>query len=563
MSSLADKPWLDGYKLGPFKLARSMEPYPEVPLYNFFDSAAEKYARRSACVYLGRKITWGELKECVDRLANALVGLGVKKGDRVATILPTSPQFLMADSAIQKTGAVHVPCSLLHQEHELTYEIGESGAETVICLDTSLDLVMSIQGKTELKRIIITALNDFSSQEPETGAKPDTLQLRDVISRSQPQPPEVRIDPREDLAILAFTGGSTGTPKGVMLSHYNLTSNTIQSLPWAMGPLEQGIKGKSSMLITLPTFHIYGHWCTRAATYWGLQMLLNPDPRDYDTVVRYLKEYRPFMASFVPTQYMKLVERKIGRTNTSFTSGAAPLPTEVAKAFRKETGMPITEAYGLTETGPVTHFNLSSFAKVTGFMPFEKFESIGVPIVDTEVKLVDPETDREVPSGEVGELHIRGPQVMKGYWPTPGSGLTDGWLATGDLCKVDEDGYFFLVDRDKDMINVSGFKVYSTTVDSILFEHPAVAQAVTIGLPDADRPGSERVKAFIVLKDEYEGEVGGDEIIGFCKQKLSAYAVPKSIEFRDSLPMTVSEKLFKKQLRDEEMMKMKQSKLES
>jgi long-chain acyl-CoA synthetase len=210
------------------------------------------------------------------------------------------------------------------------------------------------------------------------------------------------------------------------------------------------------------------------------------------------------------------------------------------KAFRKETGMPITEAYGLTETGPVTHFNLSSFAKITGFMPFEKSESIGVPVADTEAKIVDPATAEEVPLGEVGELYVRGPQVMRGYWPNPGSGLKDGWLPTGDLCKADKDGYFYLVDRDKDMINVSGFKVYSTTIDSALFEHPGVAQAVTIGIPDPERPGSERIKAFVVLKDDYKAEVSMDDIIDFCSQKVSAYAVPKSVEFRDSLPMTFS-----------------------
>ena len=557
MSLFADKPWLSGYKLGPFKLAQSMQPYPAVPQFAFFDRTTQDYANKSACVFMGRKITWGELRELVDKLSAALAGLGVKKGDRVATLLPTSPQFVIADFAIQKSGAVHVPCSPLHKERELLYEIGESGSETIICLDRSLELVGSIKGETELKTIITTALQDFSSEESSVRETPGVLGLLDVIARSKPQPPRIEIEPHEDLALLAFTGGSTGTPKGVMLTHYNLAANTIQSLPWAMGPLERGIKGKSSILITLPTFHIYGHWCMRAATYWGLQMLLNPDPRDYDTVVGYLKQYRPFMASFVPTQYMKLVEKKIGRTNTSFTSGAAPLPAEVAKAFRKETGMPITEAYGLTETGPVTHFNLSSFAKVTGFMPFEKSESIGLPIVDTDAKIVDPETGHELSVGEVGELYVRGPQVMKGYWPVPGSGLKDGWLATGDLCKADGDGYFFLVDRDKDMINVSGFKVYSTTVDSILFAHPAVAQAVTIGLPDPDRPGSERIKAFVVLKDQHRGRIDADEIITFCKQKLSPYAAPTWIEFRDSLPMTSTEKLFKKQLRDEEIKKMK------
>jgi long-chain acyl-CoA synthetase len=285
-------------------------------------------------------------------------------------------------------------------------------------------------------------------------------------------------------------------------------------------------------------------------------MLLNPDPRDYEISVRYLKEYRPFMASFVPTQYMKLVEEKIGRTNTCFTSGAAPLPREVAKAFRQETGMPIIEAYGLTETSPLTHFNLSTFAKITGLMPFEKSQSIGVPVVDTEAKLVEPQSGEEVPVGEVGELYVRGPQVMKGYWPTPGLGLKDGWLPTGDLCMADSNGYFFLVDRDKDMINVSGFKVYSTSIDSVLFEYPGVAQAVTIGIPDPERPGSERVKAFIVLRDDFKGKVSADHIINFCKHKLSPYAVPKFVEFRESLPMTVSEKLFKKQLRDEEIRKM-------
>jgi len=549
--------WLKSYMLGPFKLATTMKPYPEVPLFKFFDDTAERYSGKSACIYLGRKITWKELRDYVDKLATALAELGVKKGDKVATILPTCPQFIISDYAILKTGAVHVPCSLLHKEHELIYEIGESKAETIICLDNHLDLVASIKGETELKRIIVTAQEDFSSDEPEIKRIPDVYQLRELISNAHPKPPEVDITPREDLAVLSFTGGSTGTPKGVMLTHYNLTTNTLQSLPWALGPLEQGIKGKSSILTTLPTFHIYGHWVVRAAVYWGLQMLLNPNPRDYDITIRFLKEYRPFMACFVPTQYMKLIEKRIGKTNTSFTSGAAPLPAEVVRAFRKETGMPITEAYGLTETSPVTHFNLSSFAKITGFMPFEKSESIGVPIVDTEAKIVDPATEQEVPIGEVGELCVRGPQVMKGYWPTPGSGLKDGWLKTGDLCKADKEGYFFLVDRDKDMINVSGFKVYSTTVDSVLFEHPGVAQAVTIGVPDLERLGSERIKAFIVLKDEYKGHLSTDDIINFCKQKLSAYAVPKFVEFRDSLPMTVSEKLFKKQLRDEEISKIK------
>ena len=416
-------------------------------------------------------------------------------------------------------------------------------------------MVQSIQSETGFHDLILTAAEDFSTDQSELSSKPGSLQLRELIDRSDPRPPKVDINPVEDLALLVFTGGATGSPKGVMLTHHNLTANTLQSLPWAMGPLEKGIIGKSSLLIGIPAFHSYGHWAIRASVYWGLQMIMIPDPRDIGGIAAQLKKNRPFMAPLVPTQYMSLLDQNIGRTNTSFASGAAPLPPEVVARFRKITGMPITEAYGLTETSPVTHFNLSSFAKITGFMPFEKKGSIGVPVVDTEVRLVDPVVGSEVPQGEVGELYIKGPQVMKGYWPTPGTGLADGWLPTGDLCRMDEDGYFFLVDRTKDMINVSGNKVYSTTVDEVLFEHPAVSQAVAIGLPDPDRPGSERVKAFIVLRRENKDAVTADDLIAFCRERLAPYAVPKSIEFRKDLPMTVTGKLFKKQLREEEMKK--------
>ena len=557
MKSSSDKPWIKGYKVGPFKIAETLQPYPKVPLFSFLDDTASRYPNRPACLYLGRKITWKELKTHVDKLASGLRELGIGKSDRVATILPTSPQFVISDYAILKAGAIHVPCSLLHKKHDLVHEIGESGATVVICLDTSLDLVKSIKVLTGLKTIIVTAIEDFSLNEPKIRKVPGARQLRDIISGAGPSLPEIDIDPERDLALLVFTGGATGKPKGVMLSHFNLTANTLQCLPWFMGPLQGGIKGKSSLLIAIPAFHSFGHSLIRSAVYWGLQMIMIPDPRDVDTIVAMLKRHRPFLAPLVPTQYMKLVEKKIGRTTTSFTSGSAPLPPEVARQFKKQTGMPITEAYGLTETGPTTHFNLSTFSKITGFMLFEKTGSIGVPVVDTDVKLMDDATGREVAPGDVGEMYIRGPQIMKGYWPDPGTGLKDGWLPTGDLCRMDEDGYFFLVDRVKDMINVSGNKVYSTIVDEILFEHPAISTAVTIGIPDPERPGSERVKVFVVLLAGYEKKVTEKEIISYCREKLPPYAVPKSVEFREDLPHTVTEKLFKKQLRDEEIRKQK------
>ncbi len=232
-------------------------------------------------------------------------------------------------------------------------------------------------------------------------------------------------------------------------------------------------------------------------------------------------------------------------------SGSAPLPVEVAEAIKKKIGMPVSEGYGLTETSPVTHYNLSAFSKITGFIPKEKF-GIGVPTPDTECKLVDPETGDEVPIGQPGEIVVRGPQIMRGYWPIPGSGLSpDGWFHTGDVGVMDEDGYFQVVDRIKDMVNVSGLKVYTTLVDEVLFKHSSVRMAAAFGVPDLDHPGSERVMAVIQLKEEYLGKVSEDEIRDYCREHLAPYAVPKYVEFRDELPLTVSEKVFKKALRDE------------
>ena len=555
MGDDTNRPWIRNYKLGPFNLVDTLAPYPEVSLTGVFDGTASRYAKRGACEYLGRKFTWEELKGLVDRLAAGLVSLGVGKGDRVATILPTSPQFIVSDYAVLRAGAVHVPCSPLHRARELAYEIGQSGAKVLVCLEESLELVHATRDKTSLEHIIVTKARDFSPEEPPLSEIPGTVPLRKVIGENGPLAEPVAVNPKEDLAELVFTGGATGVPKGVMLTHYNLVTNTIQAFPWVLQPLEKGIIGKASMLIGIPTFHSYGHWTIRASVYWGLQMLLLPDSRDTDAIVAFLKKYRPFMAPLVPTQYMRLVEKKIGRTNTTFASGAAPLPEKVRAAFKKETGMPITEAYGLTETSPVTHFNVSSFSKITGFMPFEKVGSIGVPVVDTEARVVDEATGRDLGPGEVGELYVRGPQVMMGYWPDPGSGLIDGWLRTGDLCRMDEDGYFYLVDRDKDMVNVSGNKVYTTLVDTVLFEHASVASAVAIGVPDPERDGSERIKAFVVLKEGCRGTVTEADIIDHCRQNLAPYAVPRTVEFRESLPLTVTEKIFKRQLREEEIMK--------
>ena len=558
MVTMAEKPWLKQYRMGPYKLPPTRGPYPRMTVHSLLDATAAEFPDRAACFYLGKEISYGEMKLLSDRLAAALADLGVTKGDKVATVLPNCPQFMISDFGIMKTGAAHVPCSVMHKAADLTYEIGESGAETVICTEMSLEKVNSIKGKTRIKNVIVTSVMDYSCGEPALERLPGAHQFRDLIASHEPKPPDVDIDPMKDLAVLPFTGGATGLPKGVMLTHYNRVVAVMQ-MAWAYEPLKVGIRGKVSGMIPIPLFHAYGHGIMHFGVYWGLKSYLLPDPRDIETLVQMLMKYRPFFCACVPTQYSRLVAAGLGRITTMFVSTTAALAPEIAQKFRKETGVPITEAYGLTETGGGTHLNLSSFSKITGFMPFEKFGSIGIPVPDTDVKIMNLDTGQEAGPGQEGELWVRGPQIMIGYWPEVGKGLVDGWLPTGDVVKMEEDGYFYITDRIKDMANISGLKVYTRLVDDALYEYPAVGDAVAIGIPDSERPGSERIKAFIRLKEEFRGRVTTEEIIAHCKEKLPAYAVPKFIEFRDELPLTVTLKLFKRQLREEEVAKMKAS----
>ncbi len=555
MTAETQRPWTKSYRLGPYKLAHSLEPYPEEPLFALLDQSAAKYPGSTAIDYFGERISYQDLKNFADSMAAALAAFGVKKGDKVATILPTCPQYIIANFGILKTGATHVPCSILHKERELEFEIGESGAETVICLEEQLERVLSVKPQTKLKQIIVTALTDYTPAEQEQPeAASGTYRFKTLIATNEPNPPAVEINPREDLAYLAFTGGATGVPKGVMLTHYNRYANVLQSMPWAMASLEKSIRGKASLCIAVPLFHSYGDSSSLFGIYWGLRLILIQDPRDSDYIMKMLVENRPFMAALVPTQLMKLRDKDLPRMPIQIVSGASHLPVEVREGISEKIKMPISEGYGLTETSPTTHLDLTGFSKITGFAAKQKY-SIGLPVPDTDIKLIDEETGEISPPGEPGHMYIKGPQVMKGYWPNPGDGLVDGWLPTGDIVKMDEDGYFYIVDRIKDMANVSGFKVYTSSIDDILHQHPAVSMAAAIGVPDPEREGSERIKAFVVLRSEYKGKVTEEELIDFCRDKCASYAVPRQMEFRDSLPFTVTEKIFKRQLREEEIQK--------
>lgn len=558
MVTYADKPWQKYYKLGPFPIAKSKRPYPELPIPDLLTHSALSYPERPAILFLENVITYRELKILVDQLATALDELGVQKGDKVATVLPNCPQFVVSDFAIMSTGAVHVPCSILHRATDLIHEIGGSGARVVICQHASLDLIKSISGETSIDQVIVTDPMEYSASGAERQESSGAIQFRDLLEDCDADPPEVEIDPKADLSDVVFTGGATGLPKGVMKTHYIRVTNIIQGFPWALGPVERATKGKASILIAVPLFHDYGHACSHFAIYWGLQTILMPDPRDANMLRHLIDRFRPLLCACVPTQYTRVLPKGLERTHTTFVSAAQALAPEVATGVERETGMPVTEAYGLTEAGPFSHVNLSTFAKITGFAKEIKRGSIGVPIVDVDARIVNPDTGEDVTVGQEGEIWISSPSVMLGYWPEPGLGLKDGWLPTGDIGRMDDDGYFYLTDRLKDMANVSGMKVYTRLVDDVIYELRGVQDAVTIGIPDPERPGSERLKVFIKLREDYEGRFTAEEVIEHCRQKLPPYAVPKFLEIGiEDLPMTATEKLFKRALREKEISKLK------
>lgn len=557
----SDKPWLKSYKLGPYKLKESLEPYTPAPVYKALEDAANHYPGQDAILFGDITIKYRQLKKLTDDLAAGLARLGIEKGDRVCLFLSNCIEFILSDWAILKAGGVVVPTSILRSDEGLCHELGSSDSRMIICPETQLDRILAVREQTHLEYILLTAVDGFKQPLRQTGLPRGVFALTDLMEPQAGDLPQIDLDPDQDLCALAFTGGATGLPKGVMVTHSNRYSCIRQGFPWLMEPMLRGFAGKASILISIPLFHAYGHYVYHSAVYLGLRSIILPDPRDTVLMARTIREHRPFLIPGVPTQFMRIAQEALPRMNSMFLSGSAPLPMEVSKTIQKMTGMPISEGYGLTETSTLATMNVSAFSKITGFMQKEKF-GIGVPIPDTECKLVDPETGEEVPLGDPGEIVLRGPQVMKGYWPEVGSGLTgSGWLHTGDIAVMDEGGYLQLVDRIKDMVNISGMKVYTTEVDEVLFSHPAVLMAAAFGVPDPEVPGSERVMAVIQLQKAYQGKISQREIAEFCRSRLAPYAVPKRIEFREELPLTVTEKVFKKVLRDEAIEKIRNTQI--
>ena len=554
----ASKPWLKFYDEN---VPHEVDP-PVFPIFKFLDNAAKDYPRRTAIYFQKKRISYKEFKETSERLATVLINLGLKKGDVVAIMIPNFPQFLFSFYAVLKAGGKVTAVSPLYTEHELEYQVNDCGAEIIIAYDKFLEKIRNVRERTRIRHVIITSVFDYTPQfrkdPPEiTGTKQFLTLIKNTkADKKKLEEIEAQIKPKEDIALFQYTGGTTGLPKGAMLTHYNLVANVMQVADWNSKLV---VRGKGTLLTNIPLVHIYGITaCMNNAIHNAATIGLNPDPRDEKSLLELIREIQPTMFPGVPTMYMRLLERDdiedYSRDLKSIKiciTGAMAMPPEILKEFERRTGSLVIEGYGMTETSAASHINPADREK-------RKIGSIGIPLPSTEVRIVDIEDYTKImPQGEPGEIMLRGPQMMKGYWNKPEATADmikeGGWMKTGDIATMDSDGYFFIVDRKKDMINVSGFKVFPREVEDLLFEHEAIEKVSVIGVPDSKISGSERVKAFVVLKENFrESDELIAEIKAFCKKSLAPYKIPKFVEFRKELPETFVGKILRKDLKEQE-----------
>ncbi|MEK6374121.1 MAG: long-chain fatty acid--CoA ligase [Acidobacteriota bacterium] len=541
-SPYAARPWIDHYDYW----VRPHMNYPRRPLGDILRMTAADVPDRPATAFLGAQLTWGEVKDRSDRLATALARMGIAKGDRVGILLPNCPQYGLAAFAILRLGAIVVNVNPLYTPREIGVVARDSGMRLLIALDVLAPAALGL-----VETIIVTSVAEYSAAAAECPAVAGTQRLSDVLAGvAEPNVPSVSIDPDNDVAVLQYTGGTTGTPKGAMLTHYNIFSNVIQTT--VLHHPEQS-RGVDRVLLVIPYFHIYGFTVGLMSCAWqGAQQILIPK-YDVEALLAAIRDYRPTYFPAVPTIYISLLNHPKAREYgidkiRAFNSGSAPLPLEVIDQFERMTGGMLSEGYGLSEASPVTHTSPSLARRKPG--------SVGVPLPDTDMKIVDIEHGTtEVPLGSEGELCIAGPQIMKGYWNREDetaialrkddAGRT--WLYTGDIARMDEDGYTTIMQRKKDMVIVGGFNVYPSEVESILFTHPAVMEAVVIGVPHAYY--GEVVKAFVVAKPG--AMLHAEELKSLCAANLAEFKRPAEIEIRDSLPKTAVGKILRRALREE------------
>ncbi|MEH7131141.1 long-chain fatty acid--CoA ligase [Neobacillus drentensis] len=529
------KAWLTRY---PESISKELD-IPNKPLGHILKETVEKYPTHNALSFFGRKISYQELNGLALAFTSALQQNQVQKGDRVAIMLPNCPQYVISYYGILTAGAIVTQVNPMLVEREIEYILKDSGAETMVVLDAFYPRVKSVQAQSNLKNIIVVSLqpsgNDFS---------PDRS-FETFLTEGNGNVLPIAMDPQNDIAVLQYTGGTTGRSKGAMLTHRNVLANVLQSHEFFKHELEVG---KERCLTVIPLFHVFGMTsCMNLSIYIAAESILLPR-FELEEVLTTIKTEQPTFFPGVPTMYVAITNHPHAEdyginSIKSCNSGSAPMPVELLREFEGKTGAKILEGYGLSEASPTTHCNPPFADRKTG--------SVGIGMPSTEYKIVDLATGTvEVPTGELGEVIIKGPQVMKGYWNMPeetANTLRDGWLYTGDIAKVDEDGYLYIVDRKKDLIIASGFNIYPRDIEEVLYEHPAVQEAVCIGVPDPYR--GEDVKAVIVLKAGKSATE--EEMIRYCKENMAAYKVPRHVEFRKQLPKTNVGKILRRALRDE------------
>ena len=545
--------WLKHYDEG----VRGHIDCPKVPLNTLLENSAKKYPNKISLDFFGKKISYEELDEMADKVASFLKSEGVRKGDRVVVDLPNTPHYVACYFGILKAGGIVVQCNPMYTERELRYLVENSEVDVVFAVELVYPRIRPLLDEGLIRKVVVCKIEDFlpfplnvlyplRKQKVSIDEK-DVVYWKDVMKFS-PTDETIEINPKEDVAAFQYTGGTTGLPKAVMLTHYNLVANAYQNAEWV-----NDVSSDDVFLGALPYFHVYGMTTSlNTPILLGCKIVLIPDPRDIRRILKAIQKHKVTIFCGVPTLFNAIsTHSDVSKYDLSSVrvciSGAAPLPIEVKREFEKITGGKLVEGYGLSETSPVTHAN-----PVYGV---NKEGSIGIPFPNTLSVVVDDD-GVILPAGESGELAIKGPQVMKGYYKMEEETknvLINGWLLTGDIAKFDEDGYFYIVDRKKDMILAGGYSIYPREVEEVLYENPAVCEAAVVGVPDPYR--GETVKAFVVLKEEFKGKVCDKDIIDFCKECLAAYKVPRVVEFREELPKSAVGKVLRRVLKEEELRK--------
>lgn len=540
----SDKPWLTYYdeKIG------VNSDVPNISLTEMLESSVSTYSDKVAITFYEKKWTYKELHQMVENFASSLHSIDFQKSDGLAIMLPNTPHYLFSLFASSRLAGISVQVNPMYVAREIEHILNDSGAKYMVVLDQLYSKVKAVQEKTSLEHIIVVSLSN-DKIDIEDG----DFHFNEFIAKATSPAPQTDIDPANTIALLQYTGGTTGVSKGVMLTHQNILANVEQINDFMFKVIEKPDNPK--IMSILPMFHIYGLTCN---VFLGVKVGCNQIilPRfDVQEVMETVRREVPFQFSGVPTMYVALNNHpkledygfdKVGFYN----SGGSAMPVEQLHLFEKRTGCNLCEGYGLSEASPTTHFNPAFRERKVG--------SIGIPLPGLEARIVRLEDNgyENVPVGEVGELIVKGPQVMKGYWNRPNeteATLIDGWLHTGDMARMDEDGYFYIVDRKKDLIIASGYNVYPREVEEVLYQHQSVREVIVVGIPDEYR--GETVKAFVSLKDREI--VSEDELILFTKKHLAPYKVPKLIEFKQELPKSAVGKLLRRELRDQEYEKLK------